>query len=258
MDVLLTNDDGIDAVGLSAMYNALCDITDVTVVAPATDQSAVGRQVSKRADLHEHDLGYAVDGTPTDCILAGLGALDVNPDLVVAGCNTGANLGAYVLGRSGTVSAAVEAAFYGIPAIAASVYFPVGDISFESISPEPADFLEATDAVRYLIKHGTDAGIFTEADYLNVNTPLPTDESPVEMEITQPSHIYDMDADRDGSTIHIYDRIWDRMASGDITDPPGSDRRAIVEGQISVSPLTVPHTTTHHDALDALAAAYPR
>ena len=73
--VLLTNDDGIDAVGLRSLYDALDEYADVTVVAPADDQSAVGRQLSNDVAVREHDLGYAIDGTPADCVVAGLEAL---------------------------------------------------------------------------------------------------------------------------------------------------------------------------------------
>jgi 5'-nucleotidase len=256
MDILLTNDDGIDAPGIRALYEELDGVADVTALAPATDQSAVGRQHSKHVELHDHEFGYAVDGTPTDCVIAGIGALDLDPDLVVAGVNAGANLGEYVLGRSGTVSAAVEAAFFGIPAIAASVYFPVGDISFQDFEADTEDFEEATRAVRYLIDHAMNVGVFEDADYLNVNAPLPSEEGHADMEITRPSHVYQMDAERDGETVTIHDRIWERMAEGDIPDPLGSDRRAVVEGRVSVSPLTAPHTTAHHEALDGLAETY--
>ena len=256
MDILLTNDDGIDAVGIRALYDALEPVADVTVVAPADDQSAVGRQLSHNVDLHDHDLGYAVEGTPTDCVVAALGALEFDPDLVVAGCNEGANLGEYVLGRSGTVSAAVEAAFFGVPAIAASVYFPVGDVTYEELEPESDDFTEAARAVRYLVEHGPGVGVFDGVDYLNVNAPLPPESGRAEMEITRPSHVYEMDAERQGDTIRIRDGIWQQMAEGDISDPLGSDRRAVVEGRVSVSPLTAPHTTEDHEALDGLAETY--
>jgi 5'-nucleotidase len=256
MDVLLTNDDGIDAVGIRALQEALAEDHAVTAVAPADDQSAVGRQLSREAELTEHALGYAVDGTPADCVVAGLGALELDPDLVVAGCNYGANLGEYVLGRSGTVSAAVEAAFYGVPAIAASVYFPIGDIEFADYVAKKGDFGEAVGAVEYLAAHAANVGVFEHADYLNVNAPRPQEAADAPMEITRPSHVYDMDAEWTGSTVRIHDRIWERMAAGDVPDPAGSDRRAVVEGRVSVSPLTAPHTTTDHEALDGLAETY--
>lgn len=256
MNVLLTNDDGIDAVGIRAMYETLTEVVDVTVVAPADDQSAVGRQHSGTVSIREHERGYAVEGTPVDCVIAALGALDMDPDLIVAGSNRGANLGEYVLGRSGTVSAAVEAAFFGVPAIAVSVYFPAGDVRFSDFDPEIDHFSEATRATRYLVDNAPQVGVFEEADYLNVNAPLPSGEKPASMEITHPSHVYEMDAERKGETIEIRDRIWELMAEGEIPDPAGSDRRAVVEGRISVSPLTAPHTTLDHAALDGLAESY--
>ncbi|MFB6118587.1 5'/3'-nucleotidase SurE [Halosegnis sp.] len=258
MDVLLTNDDGIDAEGLGVLYDALAavDGLDVTAVAPADDQSAVGRAVSHEVDLVEHELGYAVEGTPADCIVAAVGALDTSPDLVVSGCNRGANLGEYVLGRSGTVSAAVEAAFFDIPAIAVSLYVPAAeDLDFAEFEPDGGAYAEAARATRYLADHAVGAGVFERADYLNVNCPVPGDE-PAPMVVTRPSHVYDMGAERDGDTVHIVDRIWERMAAGDVPDPEGTDRRAVMEGAISVSPLTAPHTTERHDALDGLTAGY--
>lgn len=259
MKLLLTNDDGIEAPGLRALSDALAEVGDVTVVAPAEDQSAVGRALSREVQVEDHDLGYVVHGMPVDCVVAGLQALAVDPDLVVAGCNEGANLGEYVLGRSGTVSAAVEAAFFGVPSMAVSLYVPGGDISYREFDPGPEEFREATRAARYLAEHAPRVGVFNHADYLNVNAPLPAhavgERAP--MEVTRPSHIYDMDAVREGHTITISDRIWDRMAEGDVPDPAGTDRRAVVEGRVSVSPLLAPHSTEHHEALDGLAEAYP-
>ena len=255
MNVLLTNDDGIEAPGIRTLYDSLSELVDVTVIAPANDQSAVGRQLSREVEVAEHELGYSVSGTPTDCIVAGLGALGLNPDLVVAGCNRGANLGEYVLGRSGTVSAAVEAAFFGCPAIAVSVYFPAGDVSFEELSSKPKHYTEGVRATRYLVEHAFDDGVFADAEYLNVNAPIPGDE-PASMEITEPSKVYLMDAERNETSVKIHDRIWEQMANGDIPDPPGTDRRAVVEGRISVSPLTAPHTVRNSRTLTDLARTF--
>jgi 5'-nucleotidase len=256
-EILLTNDDGIDSPGLRALYEALSSVGRVTAVAPADDQSAVGRSMSTEVTVADHPLGYAVEGTPADAVVAALEALGPAPDIVVSGCNEGANLGAYVLGRSGTVSAAVEAAFFELPAIAVSLYVPVGpDEDFAAVQTERADYAEAVRATRYLVEEAMGDGVFDQADYLNVNAPLPGDE-PAPMEITRPSHVYAMDAVREGDRIRLHDRIWDRMVTGEIDDPPGTDRRAVVEGTVSVSPLTAPHTTEHHEHLDTLAARYP-
>jgi 5'-nucleotidase len=255
--ILLTNDDGIDATGLRATAEALSAVGEVTVVAPADDQSAVGRALSRSAAIEEHDLGYAIDGTPADCVIAGLEALAPETDLVVAGCNRGANLGAHNLGRSGTVSAAVEGTFFGVPAIALSLYVPVAeDTAYESVVVEPSAYEEATRAVEFLANYAHGAGVFEQADYLNINAPVP-EQATGEMTVTRPSNVHEMTAVRDGDRVELEEGIWESMASGDIPDPEGTDRRAVVEGRVSVSPLTAPHTTEHHEALDGLAATYP-
>ncbi len=256
MKILLTNDDGIDAVGIETLYDRLSEIADVTVVAPVDDQSAVGRQISRTVEVHEHETGYAIEGTPSDCVIAGIGSLDIDPDLVVSGCNQGANLGSYVLGRSGTVSAAVEATFFDVPAIAVSMYFPGEDFSFEEFTPKPIYFREAARAAEYLVEHIPETDVFEVADYLNVNAPLPPDEGFAPMAVTHPSRVYEMDAERDGRMVEINDRIWKQMAEGNIFDPDGSDRRAVFEGYVSVSPLSTPHTSVDHDGLDEIASSY--
>jgi len=270
-EILLTNDDGIDAPGLAALDAGLSTVADVTVVAPATDQSKVGRQTSTDVVIEKRNGGIALTGTPADCVIAGLQEFCPDPDLVVAGCNRGANLGGYVLGRSGTVSAAVEAAFHGVPSIASSLYVPVDDVAFEDAEVEERDFREAVRATRFLVEHALDAGVFEHADYLNVNAPVPDGHlaatesvdpeqpaaAPAPMRITSPSHRYEMDAIRDGDQLRLQDRIWELMAEGTLEESPGTDRHAVLDGAVSVSPLTAPHTTEHHEGLDGLAAAYP-
>ncbi len=255
--ILLTNDDGVEATGFRALYEALETVGEVIGVAPASDQSAVGRALSYDVTVREHDLGYVIEGTPADCVVAGLGSLVPDADLVVSGCNEGANLGAYNLGRSGTVSAAVEAAFFGIPAIAVSLYIPVaGDEGFDGLDAGYDSFEPATEAATFLAEHAQEAGVFESAEYLNVNAPIPADATG-QVEVTRPSHVHMLDARRDGERIQLHDPIWERMASGKISDAEGTDRRAIVNGHTSVSPLTAPHSVEHHQALDRLAARYP-
>lgn len=255
MNILLTNDDGIEGTGLCALHTALSEIGDVTAIAPATDQSAVGRAMSRRVAVETHELGYAVDGTPADCVVVGMQALDTEFDLVVSGCNRGANLGAYVLGRSGTVSAAVETTFFDVPAIAVSMYIPGGDINFRSFEPSIEAYDEPARAAQYLADTTLDAGVFEHADYLNVNAPM-TEEGQCEMEITKPSRTYEIDAIKDEDHIVLRDRIFDRLEDGTIDDPDGTDRRTVVEGCVSVSPLTAPHTMNNHETLSELATGY--
>ncbi len=255
LHILLTNDDGIESAGIRALYETLSSHANVTVVAPAGDQSAVGRAISTEVSVTEHEMGYAVAGTPSDCVVAGLAELAPEPDLVVAGCNRGANLGEYVLGRSGTISAAVEAAFFDIPALATSLYVPETEVPFDQVEPEPEDYLEATRVTDFLVKNALGAGVFEEVDYLNINVPLPA-EQPAPVELTCPSKRYEMGAKNNGDSITLVDRIWKTMNPETIPDPPGTDRRAVVEGRISISPLSAPNSIAHPVALESLVESY--
>ena len=258
--ILVTNDDGIESPGFRALYHALEEVGDPVAVAPYSDQSAIGRARSFEATVHEYDLGYALEGTPVDCVIAGIESLCPDVDLVVAGCNKGANLGAYVMGRSGTVSAAVEAAFFDVPAIAVSQYVPTTpDQEFEDVNPTMEEYADACEAAAYLAENALDTGVFESADYLNVNAPAPEHvdgDGRAEMVVTDPSKLYAMSASFDGETLQLKDEVWQRMQSGDIPDENGTDRRAVIDGKISVSPLTAPHSVERHPQLDDLAATY--
>ncbi|MFC6716535.1 5'/3'-nucleotidase SurE [Natrialbaceae archaeon GCM10025810] len=269
--ILLTNDDGIDAPGIRALYDSLSEIGEVRVLAPAENQSAVGRSLTygrtanDRGDIslgfadeafavpvphEEHELGYAIDGTPCDCVIVGLHAFDPAPDVVVSGCNPGANLGAYVLSRSGTASAAMEAAFLGTPAVAVSMdkLGYRGELTVDSFE-EPATL--AADLLEYAI----DRDVFSSVDYLNVNAPRP-DVAAEGLELTRPSEVYEMDANFENGAFSLHNRLWEQMAGDSIPDEPGTDRRAIKEGRISLSPLEAPYRPTSHEALERFVDEY--
>ncbi|MBN1871217.1 MAG: 5'/3'-nucleotidase SurE [Candidatus Omnitrophica bacterium] len=128
MDILLTNDDGIYSQGLYAIYKSLRGIANIHVVAPEAEQSAVAHAITmsdplrvKRIKLKDGCFGYAVSGTPADCVkIAVRSILRKRPDLVVSGINLGPNTGFSVL-YSGTVSGATEGAILGIPSFAVSL-----------------------------------------------------------------------------------------------------------------------------------------
>ncbi len=128
MKFLLTNDDGIYAKGLRALYNELSKEAECLIVAPEVEQSAVGHAITisrplmvRRAKKNGNFLGYAVTGTPADCVKIGLKELSEKPvDLVVSGINLGANIGINVI-YSGTVSGATEGAIMGVPSLAISL-----------------------------------------------------------------------------------------------------------------------------------------
>ncbi|MFO8030954.1 MAG: 5'/3'-nucleotidase SurE [Desulfohalobiaceae bacterium] len=128
MHIILTNDDGIWALGLRSLYQELRAAGHlVTVIAPLTEQSAVGHAVTLSLPLrikkvNDGDFqGYGISGTPVDCVKIALGTVfDIDPDLLISGINSGANVGVDVL-YSGTVAAATEAALAGVPALAVSI-----------------------------------------------------------------------------------------------------------------------------------------
>ncbi len=128
MKILISNDDGIDSRGIFALAKAMKEIGEVTVVAPKTEQSAVGHAITMKYPLRvkEHYIdgelfGYSVDGTPADCIKMGIrNIMPTPPDIVISGINHGSNTAINII-YSGTVSAAREAAIMDVPAIAVSV-----------------------------------------------------------------------------------------------------------------------------------------
>ena len=124
MKILVSNDDGYLATGINALTDALEEVADVVVVAPDRNRSAASNSLTLATPLRVSQVAenrYKVDGTPSDCVhLAVTGFLDYEPDLVVSGINHGANLGDDVI-YSGTVAAAMEGRFLGLPTIAVSL-----------------------------------------------------------------------------------------------------------------------------------------
>ena len=124
MKILVSNDDGYLATGINVLTAALEQVADVVVVAPDRNRSAASNSLTLKVPLRVSEFApnrYKVDGTPSDCVhLAVTGFLDFEPDLVVSGINHGANLGDDVI-YSGTVAAAMEGRFLGLPTIAVSL-----------------------------------------------------------------------------------------------------------------------------------------
>jgi 5'-nucleotidase len=128
LKILVTNDDGIDSAGIAALQKALSEVGEVSVVAPRQEQSAVGHGITMQIPLRVQEyykngsfFGYAVDGTPADCVKMGMrNIMKETPDLVVSGINHGSNTAINII-YSGTVSGAREAAIMDVPSIAISV-----------------------------------------------------------------------------------------------------------------------------------------
>jgi len=135
------------------------------------------------------------------------------------------------------------------------MYVPGGDDWWKT-ELEPEAFTHAVRATRFLVDNAFDADVFAEADYLNVNAPVAESQT-APMRVTAPSDWYGLRADANGDgEVHFSDPIWGRMTPEDVPDPVGTDRRAVVEGEVSVSPLTVPHGTAAASSLDDLADTY--
>ncbi len=240
-DVLLTNDDGIEADGLQALRGALSQLDDIrlVVIAPDTNRSAMARSITTRRPLwvaevpfEDGSVGYATDGTPVDCVrLANLGLVeDFEPDLVVAGINHGANLGDDIT-YSGTVAAALEGLVLGVPGIAVSQVSQRGELDFSMAGTY--DFTLAAGFVARLIDSLVDAPL-PPATLLNVNVPGRT---PGGVEVTHlGKRVY-----RDELRLHSEEegrrRYWIYGAAAGYEDEPGSDLDAVARGLIALTPL---------------------
>jgi len=245
LHILLTNDDGIHAPGLWALYQALREDHRVEVVAPEGEQSAVGHAISllnplrvKKVNKNGRFFGWAVLGTPADCVkIAMAEVLTVRPDIVVSGINLGANVGINVL-YSGTVSAATEAAIMGLKAMAVSL----------STYKEP-DFSGAARFAARMVPKLPELRL-PEGVCLNVNVPaLPENQIKGVLLTRQEKGIL---VERYEKRIDPRENIYFWLAG--VNDKrelqPGTDYWAVQHGYISITPIH--HDLTHYDSLEVL------
>jgi len=243
MRLLLSNDDGCHAPGLTALRAALVKICDELVtVAPDRNRSGASNSLTLERPLRvrqvEDDL-YSVDGTPTDCVhLATTGLFDRDADMVVSGINQGANLGDDVL-YSGTVAAATEGRSLGLPAVA---------ISLLGENPQHYDTAArvAVSVVQLLISHPLPTDTI-----LNVNVPDRPFEQLDGFVATRLGHRHRAerlieDSDPRGRPIY-----WIGRAGGEADAGPGTDFHAVAQGQVSITPIQI--DLTRHSAIDTVA-----
>jgi len=243
MRILLTNDDGIEAPGLRALYLAVKDLGEVQVIAPTTVQSAMSHAVTfhRPIRVHKHDdgvvRGLSVEGRPADCVKLALADLfDGEIDLVLSGMNSGANVGINVV-YSGTVAAAVEGAFHGIPSIAVSLL--IGRWDHDHWDRAASCAREAIDLV---LDQGIDPGVA-----YNINVPKLDDgaeprgvrEAVVSMAPTVCR--YARSVDKDGESYEIENSLTFSEVE------PDSDVGILFDGYTTVSPLRF--DVTDHAAL---------
>lgn len=242
MHILLSNDDGYLATGLCTLAKALAKCAQVTVVAPDKDRSAASNSLTLdlplRARVAENGFTY-VDGTPTDCVhLAITGLLKQEPDMVFAGINHGANLGDDVL-YSGTVAAATEGRFLGLPAVAISL-----------ASNDPQHFDCAAQVAVFLFQKIVQSPLPKDT-LLNVNVPnRPFAEikgfKVVRLGQRHKSEPIIKSADPRGRDIY-----WVGPPGNEQDNGQGTDFAAIKQGYVSITPLQL--NLTRYDAMRDIA-----
>ena len=240
-DVLLTNDDGIEAAGIEALRRALVELDDVrlVVVAPDTNRSAMARSITTRRPLwvtevsfEDGTIGYATDGTPVDCVrLANLGLVEgFRADLVVSGINHGPNLGDDIT-YSGTVAAALEGLILGVPGIAVSQGALEPGLDFGAKGTY--DFALAAEFVARLAASLAQAPL-PPGTLLNINVPGLVSAG---VEVTHLGKRVYRDELRLESEEEQGRHYWIYGTAPGYEDEPGSDLNAVARGAIAVTPL---------------------
>jgi 5'-nucleotidase len=243
MHFLISNDDGINARGIQVLSQRMTALGRVTIVAPDQNRSGASNSLTldspvRIREIDEHT--FRVQGTPTDCVhIALTGLLDKDPDIVVSGINSGANLGDDVI-YSGTVAAAMEGRFLGLPAIAVSLV----------VDDQPQHYATAADVVALLVERLRQDPLPADT-ILNINVPdLPWDRVRG-LEVTRLGHRH-----RAEPVIKMLDprgrpMYWIGPAGEGQDAGPGTDFDAVKRGFVSITPIHV--DLTRYQALDQVA-----
>ena len=236
MKILLTNDDGIFAPGLAAIYKELVKIGEVTVVAPADSRSGTSHSVTffeplvcNKVDINGQFAGYSVEGSPADCVkLACMQLCDEPIDLLVAGINSGANAGINVY-YSGTVAAAMEGAFLKIPSVAMSLAREE-HMDFEKAAKYCAGILKKLMPLR-------------SGDVININIPLLSKGEPKSIKVvpqsTEGFHEYYISQKNEQEQT-----VFQLAGGAHRHEDVSTDATSLAEGFITVTAL-MPDMTDH-------------
>ena len=243
MHFLISNDDGLSAKGIQILSERIRQLGSVTIVAPDRDRSGASNSLTLETPIRirETEKGtFLVYGTPTDCVHVALtGLLDEDPDMVVSGINAGANLGDDVI-YSGTVAAAMEGRFLGLPAIAVSLVY----------AGEPRHFETAAEAVARLIGRLKSDPLPADT-ILNINVPDRAWEDIEGFEVTRLGNRHRAEPvikaeDPRGRAVY-----WIGPAGPEQDSGPGTDFDAIRRGFVSVTPIHV--DLTRYEALEQVS-----
>lgn len=255
MNILVTNDDGINAPGIYALALALREIGDVTVMAPLGEQSAVGHALTvslplRVTEFHKNAefFGYAVSGTPADSVKLAIRTFLAEqgipkPDIVVSGINHGRNTAVNII-YSGTVSAATEATVLGIPAVA---------ISLASYGPDP-DFSAAAFFAQRFVPVVHEMGM-PEGTLLNINVPSIPAREIRGFEFTRQGESYWRDAFEKRLDPQERPYYWLKGEYVLVDEESDIDDIAIREKKISITPLH--YDLTDYDFLDTMRQEWP-
>jgi len=242
MRILISNDDGYRAPGINHLNRALSEMAETTVVAPDRDRSGASNSLTLDQPLRvtrAENGFYSINGTPTDCVhLAITGLVKEEPDMVVSGINNGANLGDDVL-YSGTVAAAMEGRFLGLPSIAISL-----------TSHQAVHFETAARVAKILVSQLRDQPLDADT-ILNVNVPDLPWEALAGFKVTRLGHRHKAEAVIRTQDPRGHDIYWIGPAGGEQDAGPGTDFHAINERFVSITPLQV--DLTNHSRLDAVS-----
>lgn len=237
MQILLTNDDGIYAPGLAAMERALKRLGTVNVVAPAIEQSGVGHSITFLTPLMAKEIfegdrrrGWAVEGSPADCVKLAFGELCPKPDLVVSGINGGLNVGINVL-YSGTVAGATEGAVFGIPSVAVSLEYD-DHAKFDEAGELAVRMIEQILATRDSAKH----------QLYNINIPTVAFQRQPEVRIVPMATVgwpaeFDRRVDPKGRRYY-----WAMGTPAVPVDGEMTDLEALQKGYVTLTPLRIDRT----------------
>ncbi|KNZ70237.1 stationary-phase survival protein SurE [Thermincola ferriacetica] len=233
MKILLSNDDGINAAGIQALREAMETVGEVVIVAPDRPKSASGHGITVHKPLRVDEIrysnsstkGYAVNGTPSDCVKLALeGLLTKRPDIVVSGINFGPNLGTDVL-YSGTVSAALEGVIHGIPSIAVSL-----------ASYEKEDYTLAARAAIQVVKAVVEKGLPDET-LLNINVPAVPEKEIKGITVTKLGKRIYKNTFEKRKDPRGRDYYWMAGEAVDLAGDPDTDINAVKRNEISVTPI---------------------
>jgi 5'-nucleotidase len=242
MHFLISNDDGITAQGIQVLAGRMRQMGKVTIVAPDQDRSGASNSLTLDSPVRIHEIEprtFRVRGTPTDCVhIALTGLLEKDPDMVVSGINSGANLGDDVI-YSGTVAAAMEGRFLGLPAIAVSL-----------VTDKPVHFDTAAEAVVRVIDRLISNPLPADT-ILNINVPDLSWDQIKGFEVTRLGHRH-----RAEPTIREVDprgrpMYWIGPAGAEQDAGPGTDFDAVRRGYVSITPIHV--DLTRYQALEQVA-----